>query len=85
MVGDMVDLYRGIDGGACATLLAKLAVEKSYSDKMDETRNAYQVSFRLLQHGLGANWLQVRPARERRQITNGLCSCRMLGVRGDSA
>ncbi|KAK9794070.1 hypothetical protein WJX73_006515 [Symbiochloris irregularis] len=42
VVADMADLYRGIDGGACATLLAKLAVEKSYSDKMDETRNTFQ-------------------------------------------
>ena len=47
VVGDIADLYRGIDGGACAALLAKLAVEKSYVDKMDETRNALQVSLLL--------------------------------------
>lgn len=42
-MAEMADLYRAIDGGACAALLAKLAVEKSFADKMDETRNAFQV------------------------------------------
>ena len=40
VVADMADLYRGIDGGACATLLAKLAVEKAYGARLDETRSA---------------------------------------------
>ena len=43
VVQDMADLYRSIDGAASAALLVKLAVEKSYNDKMEETRNALQV------------------------------------------
>ena len=43
VVQDMADLYRSIDGAASAALLVKLAVEKSYNDRMEETRNALQV------------------------------------------
>jgi hypothetical protein len=43
LVTELGDLYRAVDQGATATLLAKLAVEKSYSAKLDETRNAIQV------------------------------------------
>lgn len=52
VVGDMGDLYRAIDGGACASLLAKLAIEKSLLDKMEETRSAYQVHNYTNMHSL---------------------------------
>ena len=45
VVGDIGELYRTADGGAMATLVAKLAIEKSYQSKLDETRNAIQVGF----------------------------------------
>lgn len=55
VVTDVSELYKTADGGAMATLIAKLAIEKSYSSKLEETRNAIQVntlffqaSFRLL-------------------------------------
>lgn len=43
VVSDIGELYRTADGGAMATLISKLAVEKSYQSKLDETRNAIQV------------------------------------------
>ena len=49
VVADIGELYRTADGGAMATLVAKLAIEKSYQSKLDETRNAIQVGFRETQ------------------------------------
>lgn len=43
VVTDVSELYKTADGGAMATLIAKLAIEKSYSSKLEETRNAIQV------------------------------------------
>lgn len=40
VVPDLADLYRAVDGGATAALLAKLAVEKAYGARLDETRAA---------------------------------------------
>ena len=48
VVSDIGELYRTADGGAMATLISKLAVEKSYQSKLDETRSAIQVSFILV-------------------------------------
>lgn len=45
VVTDVSELYKTADGGAMATLIAKLAIEKSYSSKLEETRNAIQVRF----------------------------------------
>jgi len=42
VVPDLPDLYRAVDGGAMAALLAKLAVEKAYGARLDETRAAIQ-------------------------------------------
>ena len=42
VVQDLADLYRAVDGGATAALLAKLAVEKAYGARLDETRAAIQ-------------------------------------------
>ena len=42
VVSDLADLYRAVDGGATAALLAKLAVEKAYGARLDETRAAIQ-------------------------------------------
>lgn len=43
VVNDIGELYRTADGGAMATLISKLAIEKSYQSKLDETRSAIQV------------------------------------------
>ena len=43
VVNDIGELYNTADGGAMATLIAKLAIEKSYQSKLEETRNAIQV------------------------------------------
>lgn len=43
VVTDVSELYKTADCGAMATLIAKLAIEKSYSSKLEETRNAIQV------------------------------------------
>lgn len=43
VVTDIGELYRTADGGAMASLIAKLAIEKSYQSKLDETRSAVQV------------------------------------------
>lgn len=45
VVTDVSELYKTADGGAMATLIAKLAIEKSYASKLEETRNAIQVQF----------------------------------------
>ena len=42
IVSDLADLYRSVDGGATAAMLAKLAVEKAYGARLDETRAAIQ-------------------------------------------
>lgn len=36
-------MYRATDGGAAAALLGKLAVEKAFMSKLDDTRAALQV------------------------------------------
>jgi protein transport protein SEC24 len=43
VVNEIGELYNTADGGAMATLIAKLAIEKSYQSKLEETRNAIQV------------------------------------------
>ena len=43
VVQELADLYKSVDCAATITLLAKLAIEKSYSAKLEETRNAIQV------------------------------------------
>lgn len=43
VVAEVPELFRAIDGGATLALLAKLAVEKSTSAKLEETRAAIQV------------------------------------------
>lgn len=45
VVNEIGELYNTADGGAMATLIAKLAIEKSYQSKLEETRNAIQVFF----------------------------------------
>lgn len=47
VVNEIGELYNTADGGAMATLIAKLAIEKSYQSKLEETRNAIQVAFFL--------------------------------------
>ena len=43
VTGEIGDLYRAVDASATACLLAKLALEKAYHAKLDETRSAIQV------------------------------------------
>lgn len=43
VVTEVQDLFRAVDGGATLTLLAKLAMEKACTSKLDDTRNAIQV------------------------------------------
>jgi len=43
VVQEVNELFRATDAAATAALLAKLAVEKSYTSKLDETRAAIQV------------------------------------------
>ena len=43
VVSEVPELFRAVDGGATLALLAKLAVEKSYTSKLEETRAAIQV------------------------------------------
>ncbi|KAK9861048.1 hypothetical protein WJX84_009471 [Apatococcus fuscideae] len=54
VVQELVELYRSVDCAASVTLLAKLAIEKSYSAKLEETRNAIQhkVSLALKEYRL---------------------------------
>lgn len=44
VVTEVADLYGTADGGAAATLVSKLAIEKTFQAKLEETRNAIQVS-----------------------------------------
>lgn len=43
VVSEVPDIFRAIDGGATLALLAKLAVEKAATSKLEETRHAIQV------------------------------------------
>ncbi|KAL3141459.1 hypothetical protein ABBQ32_005024 [Trebouxia sp. C0010 RCD-2024] len=40
VVQDLADMYKAVDGAATINLLAKLAVEKSYHAKLDDTRSS---------------------------------------------
>eukprot|EP00877_Chromochloris_zofingiensis_P002473 jgi/Chrzof1/12226/Cz06g26070.t1 len=42
IVTDLSEMYRAADGGAIATMLAKLGVEKSLTAKLEDTRQALQ-------------------------------------------
>eukprot|EP00884_Botryococcus_braunii_P006881 jgi/Botrbrau1/16194/Bobra.354_1s0001.3 len=42
VVSEVVDLFSVVDGAAMAALLAKLAIEKSYTAKLDDARSALQ-------------------------------------------
>ena len=44
VVQDLADMYKAVDGAATINLLAKLAVEKSYHAKLDDTRSSLAVS-----------------------------------------
>ena len=43
VVSELHQLYAAADEGAVATLLAKLAIEKSYAAKLDDTRQVTYV------------------------------------------
>ena len=43
VVADVSEMYKAADGPACAALLAKLGVEKSYSSKLVDARSAVQL------------------------------------------
>ena len=43
VTAELSEMYRAADGGACAALLAKLAVEKALMSRLEETRQALQV------------------------------------------
>ena len=59
VVQEVNELFRATDAAATAALLAKLAVEKSYSSKLDETRAAIQARCVPQQQTLGAPVLGV--------------------------
>jgi len=42
IVGDLPEMYKAMDCGAMACMLGKLGVEKSYTDRLDDTRQALQ-------------------------------------------
>ena len=44
VVQDLAEMYKAVDGAATVNLLAKLAVEKSYHAKLDDTRSSLAVS-----------------------------------------
>ena len=44
VVQDLAEMYKAVDGAATINLLAKLAVEKSYHAKLDDTRSSLAVS-----------------------------------------
>ena len=44
VVQDLADMYKAVDAAATVNLLAKLAVEKSYHAKLDDTRSSLAVS-----------------------------------------
>lgn len=58
VVQEVNELFRATDAAATAALLAKLAVEKSYSSKLDETRAAIQA--RCVIRDNGCHRLQER-------------------------
>ena len=43
VVQDLADMYKAVDAAATVNLLAKLAVEKSYHAKLDDTRSSLAV------------------------------------------
>lgn len=43
VVQDLADMYKAVDAAATINLLAKLAVEKSYHAKLDDTRSSLAV------------------------------------------
>ena len=45
VVQDLADMYKAVDAAATVNLLAKLAVEKSYHAKLDDTRSSLAVCF----------------------------------------
>lgn len=45
VVQDLADMYKAVDAAATVNLLAKLAVEKSYHAKLDDTRSSLAVRF----------------------------------------
>ena len=47
VVQDLADMYKAVDAAATVNLLAKLAVEKSYHAKLDDTRSSLAVSCSL--------------------------------------
>ena len=44
VVQELADMYKAVDAPATVNLLAKLAVEKSYHAKLDDTRSSLAVS-----------------------------------------
>ena len=47
VVQELADMYKAVDAPATVNLLAKLAVEKSYHAKLDDTRSSLAVSCML--------------------------------------
>lgn len=45
VVQDLADMYKAVDAAATVNLLAKLAVEKSYHAKLDDTRSSLAVGY----------------------------------------
>ena len=60
VVQEVNELFRATDAAATAALLAKLAVEKSYSSKLDETRAAIQACS-VARHSLAATGFECLP------------------------
>ena len=48
VVQDASELFASVDAGATVSLLAKLAVEKSYSARLEDTRSAVQAGILVL-------------------------------------
>ena len=59
VVQDLADMYKAVDAPATVNLLAKLAVEKSYHAKLDDTRSSLAVSILLLANGCGL-WPKIQ-------------------------
>jgi hypothetical protein len=59
VVQDLADMYKAVDAPATVNLLAKLAVEKSYHAKLDDTRSSLAVSILLIANGLWSMVLAV--------------------------
>ena len=47
VVQDLAEMYKAVDAPATVNLLAKLAVEKSYHAKLDDTRSSLSVCIAL--------------------------------------